>query len=295
MSEIQSYVRRQFAVQAVQVTLDNLQEVAQWCNGTVMHDGEKEGNFSRDYIKVRVQFPQNDEQTKARVGFWVVKQGRGFKVYKDKAFRNTFEEGTLPNSGGNPQPRKHQPQRPNNGPSPANMPKKRTEEPKLEAQAGPEMKSLGQEIAVETEPSDSTQAIFPDAETTGSSGNADSPRELVSEAGPEMVIDDGNGMKIQSVSLVEENPFPGAGEIVVEEPDKSDDVDGSAETEVADAGSALEEHPLVEEVERSAAEAMEAAAEMASEPVKPKAITLEELNAQTSDPRSAQEIHAQKN
>lgn len=86
------FVRKQFSVNAVRVTPLNIREVAQACHGKIMHDGEKEGNLSRDYIKVRVILPLHDEQTKARIGDWVVRQGRTFKVYKDGTFRKTFEQ-----------------------------------------------------------------------------------------------------------------------------------------------------------------------------------------------------------
>lgn len=126
-NEFQSFVRKQFPVQAARVTPLNIEELAEFCGGRLMHDGEKDGQFSRDYIKVRVAFPLNEEQTKARVGDWLVKQGRNFKVYKDRAFRNTFET-----KDGTPVPQQEieqvATQEPSvsseNRPSPAAMPKK---------------------------------------------------------------------------------------------------------------------------------------------------------------------------
>lgn len=92
MSDLfESFVRKQFPVEAVRVDPLNIKEVAAACHGQIRHDGSKENQFSRDYIKVRVLLPLNDEQTKARIGDWVVRQGRSFKVYKDSAFRKTFE------------------------------------------------------------------------------------------------------------------------------------------------------------------------------------------------------------
>lgn len=93
MSDLfEPFVRKQFDVEAVRVDPTNIEAVAEACGGRIMGDGEKEGEFSRKYIKVKVFFPLNDEQTKARVGDWVVKHGKSFKVYKDKNFRKTFEE-----------------------------------------------------------------------------------------------------------------------------------------------------------------------------------------------------------
>lgn len=92
MSDLfEGFVRKQFRVRAVRVNPLNIKEVAKACKGRIMHDGSKENQFSRDYIRVRVIMPLNDEQTKARIGDWVVQQGKTFKVFKDDAFRRTFE------------------------------------------------------------------------------------------------------------------------------------------------------------------------------------------------------------
>ena len=129
------FVRKQFPVQAVRVTPLNIKELAEACGGTIKHDGEKEGNFSRDYIHVRVVLPLNDEQTKARIGDWLVKQNRTFKVYKDPAFRKTFEQkdGSPVEPSPNPNHKgKHNKPKPKSKPkhpSPADMPEKRAEVP----------------------------------------------------------------------------------------------------------------------------------------------------------------------
>lgn len=79
------YVRKPFEVEAVEVTEDNLEEVAQWCQGSLRED-------SRKYIKVRVARALNERQTKAYPGDWVLYAGTGFKVYTPKAFAKTFVE-----------------------------------------------------------------------------------------------------------------------------------------------------------------------------------------------------------
>lgn len=82
--ETQKYYRKPFDVEAVQVTEDNFDEVVAWTSGQVhtKEDGTR-------YIRVRVHQPMNPEQTHAYVGDWVL-YSRGFKVYKDRAFRNNF-------------------------------------------------------------------------------------------------------------------------------------------------------------------------------------------------------------
>lgn len=85
MLEISRWTRKPFDVEAVQVTKENYDEVAKWCQGTVV-TGEGEG----DYIKVRVLRVINERQTRAYVGDWVLYAGTGYKVYTDKAFRKSF-------------------------------------------------------------------------------------------------------------------------------------------------------------------------------------------------------------
>jgi hypothetical protein len=84
MLEINRYTRKPFDVDAVQVTADNMEEVATWCQGTITtEEGET-------YIKVRVLRVMNEKQTRAYAGDWVLYAGTGYKVYTDKAFRKSF-------------------------------------------------------------------------------------------------------------------------------------------------------------------------------------------------------------
>lgn len=99
--QTQSYLRKQFPVQAVQVQPDNIKQVARWCGGQIMKDGEKEGHLSREYIKVRVAFPINERQTQAYLGDWILKSGKSFKVYTNSAFEKSFEPAESTDS---PQP-----------------------------------------------------------------------------------------------------------------------------------------------------------------------------------------------
>lgn len=91
------YSRKSFIVEAIQVTEENLQEVATWCGGEVQTTSrpqkgsdEKE---SADFIKVKVaNRARNDRQTRAYPGDWLLLSEVGFKVYTDRAFKNTFED-----------------------------------------------------------------------------------------------------------------------------------------------------------------------------------------------------------
>jgi hypothetical protein len=88
------YVRRPFEIDAVQVTLENMDEVAKWCSGDVRTrkaERHEQGEFTR-YIKVRVYRPLDERQSKAFVGDWVLYAGTGYKVYTNNAFETTFVE-----------------------------------------------------------------------------------------------------------------------------------------------------------------------------------------------------------
>lgn len=87
------YCRQPFNVEAIQVTKENMEEVASWCEGTIVlpnpdsHDPE-----SMKYIQVDVHSPADVRQTRAFVNDFVLKleNGGSFKVYTQKAFVKNF-------------------------------------------------------------------------------------------------------------------------------------------------------------------------------------------------------------
>lgn len=87
--KIEQFRRKTFDVDAVQVTPDNLEDVAKWCGGDIRTESQKGRDVK--FIKVRVYKALDDEQTKAFVGNFVVYMGSGYKVYKYNAFMRTFE------------------------------------------------------------------------------------------------------------------------------------------------------------------------------------------------------------
>lgn len=88
MIEIVKYARKPFEVEAVQVTATNMEEVAQWCDGSVQQEN---GNT---FVKVNVARVLNERQTKAFIDDWVLKAGNGYKVYTPKAFSKSFDKLT---------------------------------------------------------------------------------------------------------------------------------------------------------------------------------------------------------
>lgn len=86
----EKYIRKAFEIDAVQVTEENFEEVAKWCDGDIRT--EKHGRKDVRYIQVRVNRPLNERQTKAFIGDWVLYAGTGYKVYTNKAFTSSFEK-----------------------------------------------------------------------------------------------------------------------------------------------------------------------------------------------------------
>lgn len=86
------YVRKQFAVEAVEVTPANIQEVADWCGGEVQKDKKKYGPGTTKFVHVDVKNAINERQTRAYFGDWVLSSESGFKIYTKKAFVASFEE-----------------------------------------------------------------------------------------------------------------------------------------------------------------------------------------------------------
>lgn len=95
----EEYVRKPLIVEAVQVTAENFETMARWCAGEIRNLNETpitadtELDPSAQYIRVRVHNPKHPNQTKAKVGDWLLYTTvGGYKVYTDKAFRANFDK-----------------------------------------------------------------------------------------------------------------------------------------------------------------------------------------------------------
>lgn len=84
---IEKYVRKPFYVDAVQVDVDNMEEISEWCDGTLFTNT----GTGSSHIQVPVIHPIPERQTYARVGDWVLSSPKGFKVYTDRAFQKGFD------------------------------------------------------------------------------------------------------------------------------------------------------------------------------------------------------------
>jgi hypothetical protein len=86
-----NYVRRSFPVEGVQVTAENMEEVAEWCYGSVLTGVKKEGRTPEKYIKIRVHRPEDEDQSRAFVGAMILYSASGFRVYSRSAFEKSFQ------------------------------------------------------------------------------------------------------------------------------------------------------------------------------------------------------------
>ena len=85
--EIKQYAHVPQFVQAVQVTAENMQEVADWCEGNIF---KSEMSDQPNYIKVPVARPVSSRQSIAFVEDWVLRTNVGWKVYTAKSFVKNF-------------------------------------------------------------------------------------------------------------------------------------------------------------------------------------------------------------
>jgi len=86
-----TYVRRPFSVKAVQVTEENIKDVALWCGGTVARTLD---DYEALYICVPVKSGRGETtELKAFVGDWVTcaRLKKIFKVYGESSFAKVFK------------------------------------------------------------------------------------------------------------------------------------------------------------------------------------------------------------
>ena len=89
MLEITNYRRKNYAIEAVRVTEDNLEDVAAWCEGSISH--HESGTV---FVVVPVKQPKDVTKekwlTRAYVGRWVIRSKFGFRVYNHGDFHYKF-------------------------------------------------------------------------------------------------------------------------------------------------------------------------------------------------------------
>jgi hypothetical protein len=84
--EFTTFIRRPFKVEAVEVTRENIEEIAKDV-GKIRHDDQ-----DRPYIYVDRRIVPNVYNVWP--GYWMTKMGDNVRFYSKKAFRNQFIEST---------------------------------------------------------------------------------------------------------------------------------------------------------------------------------------------------------
>lgn len=84
------FMRQPFFIMGFEVTEDNMDEIAKWCEGHVIRETD------RPFVRVPVNRPLTEKQTRAYVGTFVtVSKQRGeksFKVYQRESLDRDFFE-----------------------------------------------------------------------------------------------------------------------------------------------------------------------------------------------------------
>ena len=82
--KLDTFIRKPFKVQAIQITDENIYEVAKWCRGDVRTTTVN--NETKKYIHPRAKY-----RPLAFVSDWVSFANNGFKIYNKDAFTSNFE------------------------------------------------------------------------------------------------------------------------------------------------------------------------------------------------------------
>lgn len=93
----ETFQRIPFRVEAVRVTEENFEDVAEWCGGsivTVRDPNQVNTLFGepRRFIQVSVSRPLVPRQSQAYVGDWILFASKGYKVYANRPFLKNFEK-----------------------------------------------------------------------------------------------------------------------------------------------------------------------------------------------------------
>lgn len=91
--ELQEATRKPFPVKVVQVTLQNIEEVAAWCGGTIEQRPTKMMGTTTDLpvILISGQGESRNKVFEAALGCWIVELNQSFRSYKPLQFDATFD------------------------------------------------------------------------------------------------------------------------------------------------------------------------------------------------------------
>ncbi len=99
--QLKEYDRRPFGVTAVEVTLTNIEQVADWCKGKLDKETTRlqgmNTNIELPVIRLKGVGRDKERTFTAMVGCFVVNHKGNFRVYKPAQFREMFVEKKKPN------------------------------------------------------------------------------------------------------------------------------------------------------------------------------------------------------
>lgn len=92
--KLTEFIRKSFTVEAVEVTFENYEQVAEWCKGTVdLQSTKMMGTETKlPVIKLAGTGELRGKEVTATLGCYVVKFKESFRVYKSTSFFTAFEE-----------------------------------------------------------------------------------------------------------------------------------------------------------------------------------------------------------
>lgn len=90
--ETQKYMRRPFAVEAVQVSPSNCDEIAKWCGGKIEQRPYKMLGFDGVMLPAIMVTESDGKVVQARIGSFVVGMNGKFRVMRKKQFHDMFEK-----------------------------------------------------------------------------------------------------------------------------------------------------------------------------------------------------------
>lgn len=90
--KFEKFTRRPYDVNAVQVTPENANEVADWCGGTVVLGDYKHSKFmiKLPIVKVPGNGVNKGKLVDARIGSWIIEYKGNFRVYREKQIHEDF-------------------------------------------------------------------------------------------------------------------------------------------------------------------------------------------------------------
>lgn len=90
-----AFQHKTLVVQAIQITVDNMKEVAEWCGGSVKKSQPTGYSQRYPYVEVVVgHIAGRTQLARAAVGMWItcLTKDNNFRVYKARSFDETFLE-----------------------------------------------------------------------------------------------------------------------------------------------------------------------------------------------------------